>query len=290
MRHQWRGDLLLQQLRDAHRVFHVPKIRRDENEFVTAEAGESVGGADAVGETPGERAQHLVTHRMAEGVIDSAEAVDVDIKQRQLRSRAARQRESDCQAVFEESAVRQARERVVVSLMLESHFDSAALGDVMPQTDKARDRAGLVAQRMNGRFHPYRLGFRAFQSVGNRAVILARQNRALHRRRFVEVLFAHKRLKRRSNELLRLTADQLPDLRRDIREDAAIVDRPVDVRRPFGNETQQRLGCQVIRSSVHDPRATRKCKRTASSSDWARQNATPCVRTQGIDHPPRATP
>ena len=51
--------------------------------------------------------------------------------------------------------------------------------------------------------------------------------------RLLEVIFAHQRLERRAYELWWIAPKQDDDLRRNVGQDAAVVDRPVDIRCAF---------------------------------------------------------
>ena len=53
------------------------RARGDQRELVAADAGEAVAGADLGGGVGGQLAQHAVTGRVAEAVVDALEEVDV---------------------------------------------------------------------------------------------------------------------------------------------------------------------------------------------------------------------
>src|SRR5687767_13562971 len=90
------------------RVFHA--LPQDDK-LVAAETGQHVTGQKAALEPPGYLYKRLVTDRVAEAVVDYLEAVDVDEEHRRAGAGLA-VGIGRVQAMDEEGAVRQARERV----------------------------------------------------------------------------------------------------------------------------------------------------------------------------------
>ena len=84
----------------------------------------------------GDLDQHLVAGRVAERVVDRAEAVQAEQQHRDAR--AQRPRERLLEALLEEQAVRQAGERVVQRLVGDALLQPAGLGDVGDRDHEAR--------------------------------------------------------------------------------------------------------------------------------------------------------
>ena len=87
------------------------------DELVAAEAADRVGLAQHAGDPRGDDAQQLVADRVAEGVVDALEAVEVDEHRRRLGAAAAGVGEHLLGAVHDQRAVGQAGERVVQRLV-----------------------------------------------------------------------------------------------------------------------------------------------------------------------------
>src|SRR2546428_13346370 len=85
----------------------MTQVRSDENELVAAKPRESVRRADARCQPAADRAQDFVAGVVTECVVDSAEAIHINIEKCQLRLQAARLCQRDRQAIFEQPAVRE---------------------------------------------------------------------------------------------------------------------------------------------------------------------------------------
>ena len=89
----------------------------EHDELVAAEPADRVGLAQDAGDPCGDDAQQLVADRVAEGVVDALEAVEVDEHRRRVGAVAAGVDEHLLGAVHDQRAVRQPGERVVQRLV-----------------------------------------------------------------------------------------------------------------------------------------------------------------------------
>ena len=89
------------------------------DELVAAEAADRVGLAQDVADPGRDDAQQLVADRMAEGVVDALEAVEVDEHRGRLGAGVARVGEHLLGAIHDQRAVGEAGERVVQRLVAE---------------------------------------------------------------------------------------------------------------------------------------------------------------------------
>ena len=239
-------DFVLQELGDSHSVLDVPQVRSDENELIAAEPRESVRRADARGKPAADRPQHFIARVVTERVVDSAETVHINVEQRQLRPQPPRLRQRDRQAIFEQPPVGKRCQAVVIRLMLESDLNAPSLGDVVPRPHKSGQRSLGRMHSVHGRFDPYGFAHCSLQPVRDCACGPALHDRPLQRCGLVKVFFAHQRLQRRADQLIRLPASEDDDLRRNVRQDPAIVCRPIDIRCPFSKEAKK-----IVRRSMH---------------------------------------
>ena len=86
---------------------------RDDGEFVAAEPGDDVVGAQRAREPLGDAADQLVADRMAERVVDILEVIEVDIEDRGRRASASHFGDRHLEPFAEEDAVGQPAQRVV---------------------------------------------------------------------------------------------------------------------------------------------------------------------------------
>ncbi len=131
----------------------------EDHELVAAQTSDRVAVAHQVFEALGDGDQQLVADLVPEVVVDRLEAVEVDEQQRDHAGAAMQARERLARAVHQKAAVRQMRERVVQSLVLEVVqsfvLKAIAVGDVLgrcvpelaiaagaPQQRSARSRPG----------------------------------------------------------------------------------------------------------------------------------------------------
>ena len=149
--HERRGHRFDDVLRDRLRVARRLDLRQHDREFVAAEARHRVGLADALLQTLGGLAQHVVAGLVAERVVDALEVIEIDDEQRELARLAVGLREAARELVHEVLAVRQRGQRVVVG----AHVELLVLGggrerhaDAVAEVSRASPL--LVAQQGRG--------------------------------------------------------------------------------------------------------------------------------------------
>ena len=103
---------------DGHRGLRVHHLREEDAELVAAQPRDRVALTEALREPEADLLQQLVAARMAERVVDLLEAVEVHDHHGRGHVVAARRGERLTDAVVEERAVGQVRERVVERLVL----------------------------------------------------------------------------------------------------------------------------------------------------------------------------
>ena len=110
-----------------------------DGELVAAEAGDRVRRANGALEAPRHLLQHRVAGRVAEAVVDGLEVVQVDEHDADRRAAADRAHDRVLDAVGEQRAVGEARDRVVEGLVRELVLERLALADVAAVQDDAAD-------------------------------------------------------------------------------------------------------------------------------------------------------
>ena len=100
-------------LGERHHLGGVVADRGDHRELVAAEPRHQVVAAQRVRQALGDEADQLVADRMAEGVVDVLEMVEVDVENRRRRAAVAHLLDHRAQALAEEDAVGQPAERIV---------------------------------------------------------------------------------------------------------------------------------------------------------------------------------
>ena len=109
------GDLL----RDLGGVFDVLDVRNEQREFVAAESRHRVPFAHASANAFGERFEQMIADRVAEGVVDVFEPIEIEEKDGQALLRARRLRDAHDQSIDEERTIRQSGERIVIREMFD---------------------------------------------------------------------------------------------------------------------------------------------------------------------------
>ena len=102
----------------------------DDGKFVAAEPGRHVGLLQATAQALGHPLQEFVADRMAEGIVDALELVDVDIEYGKLFARSDRPQRL-FQPLAKQNPVRQIGQRVVMRQMGDFLVGARALGDVL---------------------------------------------------------------------------------------------------------------------------------------------------------------
>src|SRR6185295_5593995 len=136
----------LDALGDPDRVAGLVDVLEQHGEFVAAEAGDGVAGADGLLEAPRGLDQELVAGAVAHGVVDELEAVEVEEEDaEEAVLLAARVLDAVAEAVDEERAVGEAGEGVVQGVVDELLLGELALGGVGLRADHAVGAAAAVA-------------------------------------------------------------------------------------------------------------------------------------------------
>ncbi|MNC25568.1 hypothetical protein D3C75_736590 [compost metagenome] len=123
------------------------EVGQQQHELVAAEAGEGVARADLRAHALGDLHQHLVADRVAQGVVDRLEAIEVDQHDRQFPRIAPGDLAALQQAVFQQRTIGQAGEHVVASVVGQFGLEALALGNVVLHADVVGDHAALVRHR-----------------------------------------------------------------------------------------------------------------------------------------------
>jgi hypothetical protein len=180
----------------AHALGHAAHVvgwrhvLEQHRELVDADARHGVGAARRVAQARGEGDDEVVARRLAERLVDAAEAVEVDEQQHHVPGLPLGARERVPQAVGEERAVGEVGERVVQRLVREARLEPLLLGDVLHHADEPRPlgqreggerqappaRAAVGAQEALLDVHPVAL------AGAERAHRPARERRVLGRR------------------------------------------------------------------------------------------------------------
>ena len=129
---------------DSRDVARLGDVLQQQDEFVAALPAHGVGRAHAAGEPSGHLLQELVAHLVTERIVDDLEAVEVEEQHRDPRCRPLGERQRLAHAVFQERAVRQARQEVVLREMVDAGFLRLALRDVVEDPDVVRHGARFV--------------------------------------------------------------------------------------------------------------------------------------------------
>ena len=128
------GDRLGDRPKDlARHCRHVSDVRRSrdqQRELVVAHASHRVFLAHARVQTLGDFSQKMISTFSAERFVDDVETIEVEAQHRQLAAGTMCVVERDGETVFEQCAIRQSREDVVVRLVPDLFLGALAIGDV----------------------------------------------------------------------------------------------------------------------------------------------------------------
>ncbi|MNP10621.1 hypothetical protein D3C76_1027770 [compost metagenome] len=108
------------------------------HEFITAQARDGVFHAHAGFQARGDDFQHRVAHRMAEGIVDVLEVVEVEEHQRAAQVMALEQGDLLAQAIHQQRAVGQVGQRVVVGQVTDLRLGVLQQADVPGGQQQAR--------------------------------------------------------------------------------------------------------------------------------------------------------
>ena len=108
---------------------------QEQAELLATDAGGNVHGADPLIQAARDFLQADVADPVTIGIVDGLEAIEIKAEQRGHAMVALRMREGVAQFGFEQSAVRQACEQVVICLVGEPHMKLLSLGDVLDERE-----------------------------------------------------------------------------------------------------------------------------------------------------------
>ena len=129
---------------------HVWQFGEDGDKFVAAQPGDGVAFAQAALHPLGHGHQQHVARRVAVGVVDCLEAVQIDIRHGQQQAVAAGLRQGVAQPIGQQHAVGQAGERIVVGNEFQLLLVLLLRGDVGKQRHVMPGVAGAVAHGADG--------------------------------------------------------------------------------------------------------------------------------------------
>ena len=151
-----RGQLLVDPLGHAGGVGLGVDGVEQHGELVAAQARQRVARPQAALEPARGPDQQLVAGLVAHAVIDRLEAIEIEVEQREQRiaQGAPRAVKQVLQAIEEQRAVRQRRQRIVERPPLKLLLRLLALADVARDAERADDVPLAIAQRQLRRRHP----------------------------------------------------------------------------------------------------------------------------------------
>ena len=125
----------------------LAQVLEQDDELVSAEAGDGVAVGCAGGEPPGDLDQQLVADVVAAGLVEDLEIVEIDEQERPFSPAAPAARQRLLQTVQEQATVGQLGQGIVVGQMLDLLFRRLALGDVDQRADVVGYFATLAPDR-----------------------------------------------------------------------------------------------------------------------------------------------
>ena len=135
---------------DADGVAGLQQAGQQDDELITAEPGDGVDVAQVFLEALGDAFEQQVADRVSEAVVDVFEAVQVQKQHGAQASGLFAVQQGGLQAVFEQGAVGQAGEGVVVGLVVQACLSVLEAGDVGEHGDEMGDEVVLVAHGADG--------------------------------------------------------------------------------------------------------------------------------------------
>ena len=133
---------------DDSRVFGSFHAGQKETELVTADPRDGIAFANGLGELVGDFLEELVAGTMANSVVDDLEAIEVEAHYRDLLPATARLRQLDTEPLFEQRAVRQPGEDIVVGEMADGFLRLLAFANV---ADEGAEADGVVSVEWDDR-------------------------------------------------------------------------------------------------------------------------------------------
>ena len=150
------ADVVEQALAERLRLVLVGH-REQHGALVAAEAGDRVGGAQALEQHAGHPDDQLVAGVVAERVVDRLEVVDVEHEQRAAGAVARHLGEVAADLELEAAPVEQTRQRVVVGHVLQLLLEALALGDVLDLGEQVVGPSLGVAHDGDVHLHAHRV-------------------------------------------------------------------------------------------------------------------------------------
>ena len=136
-----------QPLRKRLGILPSPRLRLNDGELVSSQAGNGVVLTNGFAHATRDFAQQGISRRVSQGIVHQLEVVEVDAQKRQVAPGSPRRRKRLLQAVGQQRTVGQTRERIM--LCQEAYpplrFDLA--GDVAPDAAVTREVAAFVEDR-----------------------------------------------------------------------------------------------------------------------------------------------
>ena len=150
-------------------------LGQQQGELIPAKAGQGVAPAQAALQALGHGLEQPVAHGVAERVVHDLETVQIEEHDPQLALVAPRVGDGHGQSVFQQHAVGQVRQQVVVGLKIDDPFGFLALGDIAGRAVGACKvfPGALFRIRIDphgGQFHPQRLRGAAIPLPGDLAL------------------------------------------------------------------------------------------------------------------------
>ncbi len=142
------------------------RVRTSGNSSVNSSPPKSrqrVAAAQATLQSIRDGLQQPVAHRMTERIVDDLEAVEIEEHHREPSLVPPRLRDREVQAVFQQRAVRQVRQQVVVRLEIDHLLGFFALRDVARRAERAEERCRACARSASAympsrrQIHPHRV-------------------------------------------------------------------------------------------------------------------------------------
>jgi hypothetical protein len=133
----------LDSARKRARIGWIGEAGLDDCKLVPAEPGDDIGIPDAAPQTRRDFRQKLVTHGVAERIVDALEVIEIKIEDRELRA-AADPTQLLFEVLAEEPPVREIGQRIIVRELRDAFLSALALGDVVVRRNPPAVRYGLI--------------------------------------------------------------------------------------------------------------------------------------------------
>ena len=157
------GELLVDPIGDADGVRLGGDVVEQDGELVAAQPRQRVARPQAALQPPRGADQQLVAGLVSQAVVDRLEAIEIEVQHREQRiaQHPPRAMKQVLQAIDEQRAVREIRERIVEGAVLQLLLGLLALGDVARDPEGPDDLPVPIAQRQLGGRDPADVAVRA---------------------------------------------------------------------------------------------------------------------------------